>query len=269
MNQITVLIVATTVAFAGLARAAPAKSSPSLWEMFNATDPGPEYWEERRFWPHFYKNLKKLPLNFCFQSTERALFRNSSYHHYLHNDIYIPEERQGMAGSEWRWPGGMIPVRIDPSWSTCIRLTCSYHLQYSIFFMFTGARAKANIVKGMQYLQDNTCIRFETYDPTNPKHNRFVKIEPAEKGFGCRSLIGRWNMPEGQWVKLERNNYCLSPGTVTHELIHSVGFWHEHQRPDRDDWVTINYDNIPESEWLRKKCIFTDIFIVWVDKKWV
>ena len=148
MNQITVLIVATTVAFAGLARAAPAKSSPSLWEMFNATDPGPEYWEERRFWPHFYKNLKKLPLNFCFQSTERALFRNSSYHHYLHNDIYIPEERQGMAGSEWRWPGGMIPVRIDPSWSTCIRLTCSYHLQYSIFLCSQEQEQKQILSKG-------------------------------------------------------------------------------------------------------------------------
>ena len=102
----------------------------------------------------------------------------------------------------------------------------------------------------MEYLQSNTCIRFETYDSSNPKHSRFVKIEPAKANFGCRSLIGRWNMPEGQWVKLEPNQYCLSPGTVTHELIHSVGFWHEHQRPDRDDYIWINYDNIPSGEYM-------------------
>lgn len=33
-------------------------------------------------------------------------------------------------------------------------------------------------------------------------------------------------------------------GNIVHEVAHSLGFFHEHSRTDRDDFVKILWDNI-------------------------
>ena len=50
-----------------------------------------------------------------------------------------------------------------------------------------------------------------------------------------------------RYHKLNLNGFgCFCAGTRTplHELLHSLGFWHEHQRPDRDEYIKMNWTNI-------------------------
>jgi len=38
-------------------------------------------------------------------------------------------------------------------------------------------------------------------------------------------------------------------GTILHEMGHVIGLWHEFTRPDRNDYVTVNYNNVIKGSW--------------------
>lgn len=77
----------------------------------------------------------------------------------------------------------------------------------------------------------------------------FVEVTPRSYAYKIRRIPGSnlWSSSVGENNVLCYLNYGSPPdsyGHVLHELGHGLGLMHEHQRPDRDSYVTINWYNI-------------------------
>jgi len=62
-----------------------------------------------------------------------------------------------------------------------------------------------------------------TFVPKTAKHDRWLSIKSLS---GCWSYIGRNFYAGEQELSLQKNG-CVWKGTVVHELMHALGFWHE------------------------------------------
>ncbi|KAJ7393766.1 hypothetical protein OS493_003425 [Desmophyllum pertusum] len=89
----------------------------------------------------------------------------------------------------------------------------------------------------MKQWSAKTCITFK--ERTNEKAFIYFFI-----GGSCFSEVGRTG--DKQYISIAP--HCWNAGDVAHEIAHALGFYHEQSRPDRDEYVTINWDNIVESE---------------------
>ncbi|NGY03348.1 M12 family metallopeptidase [Solimonas terrae] len=72
-----------------------------------------------------------------------------------------------------------------------------------------------------------------------------VRIAPWTQAEVCQAQVGRIVGKE-QWVWLHPS---CDARNILHELSHAAGMLHEHTRSDRDQWVTVQWDNIPHDEW--------------------
>lgn len=110
------------------------------------------------------------------------------------------------------WPSHVIPYYIDP-----------------------GLRDPERVAKALE-LFSGTVIQFVPYD--GQQEDVMVFQEGTEI---CKSYVGRVGGKQPLWI---------SPGCrsddIAHEILHALGFVHEQNRSDRDQFITLNADNIDE-----------------------
>jgi len=79
----------------------------------------------------------------------------------------------------------------------------------------------------------NNCVRFQRLPSPS---GDYVEIYNAGPGI-CHAYLGH----QGGRQLLSLGQNCWGKETITHEFMHALGFYHEHERPDRDQHVHIDW----------------------------
>lgn len=111
-------------------------------------------------------------------------------------------------GDTYRWKNGVIPYTIQ-----------------------SGHPKTSTILQAIEHIEEQTNLRL--VQRSNQKdYVRFVTSD------GCSSRVGRCG------GKQNINIGNCGFGSIVHEILHSAGLWHEQSREDRNNHISIQWDNI-------------------------
>ncbi|XP_017842101.2 seminal metalloprotease 1-like [Drosophila busckii] len=135
---------------------------------------------------------------------------------YYEGDMLMDsQQRNGVRNESLRWPDRVV----------------LYHINSNI-----DAAHRNHILLGLQILELNSCLRFKAADISRDTY--YVNVTSEDGGcfsyVGFRDQVQQLNL---QYYPLDTGCYRL--GTIVHEFLHALGFYHQHSSSDRDDYVRI------------------------------
>ncbi|XP_013778641.1 zinc metalloproteinase nas-4-like [Limulus polyphemus] len=125
----------------------------------------------------------------------------------------IDFERNAVLDRSSRWPQNTIYYKIDS--------------------VFSSAQREV-ILQAMEEYHKHTCIKF--VERSNEENYIFI-----HSSAGCWSHVGKVGGSQEFSLQIPA---CINKGIIMHEMMHTIGFWHEQSRADRDHYVNIHWDNI-------------------------
>ncbi|HEX2027452.1 MAG TPA: M12 family metallopeptidase [Nitriliruptorales bacterium] len=119
-----------------------------------------------------------------------------------------------ITGSQYRWPNAVLPYEVDG-----------------------GLPNQSRVTDAVAHFHQRTTLRLVERTAANAsQYPNYVRVF---RGDGCWSYVGM----QGGRQDLSLADGCGFGATV-HEFSHAFGLWHEQSREDRDQFVTINWQNI-------------------------
>ncbi|SFT59025.1 M12 family metallopeptidase [Idiomarina abyssalis] len=159
------------------------------------------------------------------------------------SDGFVGTQSVVVSNSSLRWPNAVVPYTISSS------------------YFDNPQQVQSAISLAMEQIEDNSGIKFVP----RSGHVNYVDFEPSSNGL-CSSKVGM----QGGRQAIRLAGYCQSTdeshvGTIIHEILHALGFYHMHTRADRDNYITVNYSNIkPDHHHNFDKYTFSDSSVVHV-----
>lgn len=126
-------------------------------------------------------------------------------------------KRTGLLKHTYRWPYNIVPYVLNDQ---------------------TEAQ-KEYIREALDEMESHLCLRFVE----RTTESNYVNVISSESG--CFSSVGM----VGGVQRLNLQSYepglgCFRKGTIIHEFIHAIGFYHMQSATERDSFVNIVWDNI-------------------------
>eukprot|EP00930_Biecheleria_cincta_P085971 TRINITY_DN75338_c0_g1_i1.p1 TRINITY_DN75338_c0_g1~~TRINITY_DN75338_c0_g1_i1.p1 ORF type:complete len:421 (+),score=69.63 TRINITY_DN75338_c0_g1_i1:75-1337(+) len=143
------------------------------------------------------------------------------------SDWFWKKKKPTWAGKLWK--GGKIPYCFHPEVKT--------H-QQEVFRL------------AVQVFKQHSCVQFEEIEAsTSVSCVTLPSVLVGNTKPGCFSYVGRVGRRRSHSQALNLQQGCFVQGVVLHEMGHTIGMEHEHARRDRDEYISVHWENIqPESK---------------------
>ena len=154
-------------------------------------------------------------------------------------DMIRPQDmtRNHINSQVHRWPNGEVPYVIEGSFSKYSNTMFNMYLINKMHDFFpSGSREQNYLNDALAAFNTRTggCVK---WIPRTSETN-YVAITSANTG--CWSYVGLISRGRQELNLQPGIPGCLvsSPGIAEHEMLHSLGTWHEQSRPDRLDDIS-------------------------------
>jgi len=117
----------------------------------------------------------------------------------------------------------------------------------TVYYSLTNASvsARRSFLQAIRHIAANSALRF--IEHTDQPH--FIYITSSNIHYECHSDISNKTGPQ----QVAIGPWCQDLHSALHETMHALGFDHEHQRPDRDQFIRVSKPELNDPTMIKKR----------------